>query len=626
MPKKPPYEELEKRVKELEKAALKHKRTQETLVASEQKYSALVDNSPDIIYILDPEGHFNFMGGAFEELLGFKAEVLIGKHFKSIIWPEDVKKAEWRFNERRTAERSTRGFEVRLITKEREGKHFDIKYLPIELYAFGVYDKHVSSKDKKFLGTYGVARDITNRKRAEEAYRTLVDHSLQGLLIIQDMRIVFANTAFVEISGYTNKELPLLSPEEVSAMIHPEDQALVWGRFRDRLQGKSVPPHYEYRGIRKDGTVRWLEMFPSRIEYHGKPAIQGAIIDITPRKQAEEAVRESEEKYHSIFQTAANLITSVNTEGIIVDCNDRIQQFLGYTPGEIIGQSMAKIIHLDYLAKAQNSLGEILTNGFSYNKKYKMVRKDGSLIDVSINSSGLKDEKGEYIRTICIIDDITRSKQAEEQIQASLKEKEALLGEIHHRVKNNLQIISSLLEMRVMRTDNKEMINVFEDTRSKIYTMALIHEQLYRSENFNEINIGAYIQELVNYLSQVYAGRNASITPYIESSGVYLSITQAIPCALVVNELITNAYIHAFTEGQKGTIQISLKKTDLGDISFQVKDDGIGIPEDIDIYTTNSLGFKLLRNTVQDQLMGRLSLQRGSGTTIVVEFKILKEE
>jgi len=177
-----------------------------------------------------------------------------------------------------------------------------------------------------------------------------------------------------------------------------------------------------------------------------------------------------------------------------------------------------------------------------------------------------------------------------------------------------------------MRTDNKEMINVFEDTRSKIYTMALIHEQLYRSENFNEINIGVYIRELVNYLSQVYAGRNASITPYIESSGVYLSITQAIPCALVVNELITNAYKHAFTEGQKGTIQISLKKTDLDEISFQVKDNGIGIPKDIDIYTTNSLGFKLLRNTVQDQLMGRLSLQRGSGTTIVVEFKILKEE
>ena len=224
MPRKPTYEELVQRVKVLKKQALKHKRTKEMLEASGKKYSALVDNSPDIIYLLDPEGHFNFVGGAFEKLLGFTAEELKGKHFTSIIWPEDVKKAEWHFNDRRTGERSTKGFEVCLTTKEGKGKHFGIKYLPVELYTFGVYDKPVSANDKKFLGTHGVARDITDRKRAEEAYRTLVDQSLQGLLIIQDMSIVFANTAFAKISGYTNEELLLLSPEEVSAMIHPEDQ------------------------------------------------------------------------------------------------------------------------------------------------------------------------------------------------------------------------------------------------------------------------------------------------------------------------------------------------------------------------------------------------------------------
>ncbi len=123
-------------------------------------------------------------------------------------------------------------------------------------------------------------------------YRTLVEQSLQGLVIIQDFRIVFANTAFAEISGYTIEELLSLSPEKVRAMIHPEDQAFVWGRFRDRLAGKPVPPRYEYRGIQKDGAVRWLEMFASRIEYAGKPAIQGAIVDITERKRAEEALRE----------------------------------------------------------------------------------------------------------------------------------------------------------------------------------------------------------------------------------------------------------------------------------------------------------------------------------------------
>jgi PAS domain S-box-containing protein len=153
---------------ELNREVSECKKAEEALKAQEKKYSTLIKNSPDIIYILDPQGNFIFVAGAIESLLGFTAEELKGNHFSSVIYPEDVKKAEWRFNERRTGERSTKRFEVRLITKEGKGKHFDIKYLPVELYTFGVYDKPVSANDKKFLGTYGVARDITERKQAED--------------------------------------------------------------------------------------------------------------------------------------------------------------------------------------------------------------------------------------------------------------------------------------------------------------------------------------------------------------------------------------------------------------------------------------------------------------------------
>ena len=132
------------------------------------------------------------------------------------------------------------------------------------------------------------------RKRAEEAlreseekYRTWVEQSLQGLVVVQDFRIVFTNIAFAEIFGYTVEELLSLSPEEVRAIVHPEDQALVWGRFQDCLAGKPVPPRYEYRGIRKDGTMRWLEMFARHIKYHAKPAVQATFVDIADRKQAE---------------------------------------------------------------------------------------------------------------------------------------------------------------------------------------------------------------------------------------------------------------------------------------------------------------------------------------------------
>jgi PAS domain S-box-containing protein len=164
---KPIYAELEERVKESEKEVAEHRHVEATLETSIKKYSSLVENLPDMIYILDSEGYFRFVGGAVKELFGFTAEELTGKHFTSIIWPEDLGKAKWRFNERRIGERSTKGFEVRLTTKNGEKKDCDVKYLPFELYASGVYDKPVSARDKKLLATCGVARDITERKRAE---------------------------------------------------------------------------------------------------------------------------------------------------------------------------------------------------------------------------------------------------------------------------------------------------------------------------------------------------------------------------------------------------------------------------------------------------------------------------
>ena len=164
--------ELHQKVAELEASEAQFDEADGAPEALERRYRALVENSPDIIYILNPEGNFIYLGGNFESHLGFTAEELTGKHFTSIVCPEDLKKAEWRFNERRTEKRCTKGLEVHLIRKEGGRKHFDMKYLPVELYAVGVYDKPISSGDRTFLGTYGLARDITKRKRAEEQLKS----------------------------------------------------------------------------------------------------------------------------------------------------------------------------------------------------------------------------------------------------------------------------------------------------------------------------------------------------------------------------------------------------------------------------------------------------------------------
>jgi PAS domain S-box-containing protein len=267
-----------------------------------------------------------------------------------------------------------------------------------------------------------IVENVTGRKKAGEAYRTLVDHSLQGLVIFQEGRVVFANQAMAEITGYTVDEMLATSSQQVQAFVHPEDRALVWGRHQDRLRGKHLPDRYELRGIRKDGTICWLEIHASLIEYQGKPAVQAAYVDITERRKAEEALRESEEKYRSIFNTAAGLITSVDRNGLIVDCNARIKDILGYEKDEVAGQSIAKIFHPDYIEKARACLNEILVDGFAHHKEFKMVRKDNEIIDVEINAAGVKDKEGKYVGGICIIQDITERKEAEEALQKRTEE------------------------------------------------------------------------------------------------------------------------------------------------------------------------------------------------------------
>jgi len=459
-------------------------------------------------------------------------------------------------------------------------------------------------------------------RESEENFRELAERSPLGVVIAdRKANHLYINKRFAEITGYSTDELIGMNGFEV--LTRPEDKRKYIEKMKKRMKSEPHKEEYERVLLHKDGTEVLTEFFTTRTKWKGEMCPMIIVQDITESKQAEQALRTSQEYARNVIDSSMDMIVTSNKDRNIVEFNKAAEETFGYGRDEVIGK-LADILYAD--PKEGIVMYKMAVEQGQCVQEILNRRKNGEVFPSFLSASVLRDAYSEVIGVMGVSRDITRSKQAEEQIQASLKEKEALLGEIHHRVKNNLQIISSLLNMRAMRTDNKEMINVFEDTRSKIYTMALIHEQLYRSENFNEINIGFHIRELVNYLSQVYAGRNVSITPHIESSDVYLSINQAIPCALVVNELITNAYKHAFTEGQKGTIQIFLKKTDLDDISFQIKDDGIGIPKDIDIYTTNSLGFKLLRNTVQDQLMGRLSLKRGSGTTIVVEFKILKEE
>ncbi|MGR3301316.1 MAG: sensor histidine kinase, partial [Candidatus Scalindua sp.] len=338
--------------------------------------------------------------------------------------------------------------------------------------------------------------------------------------------------------------------------------------------------------------------------------------------------RESEEKFRKITSSAYNAIVMMDDEGKVSFWNEAAERMFGYSREEVVGKDLHALIvpdrYYDAFLKGMEGFRKDGT-GLIINKTLVLpgLRKDGTEFpaDHSFSSVKLKNKW----HAISIMRDITERKRTEEQIKASLKEKEVLLNEVHHRVKNNLQIISSLLDLSSMQTQNQETIELFAESRNRVDSMALIHSQLYKSERFDEIDMERHIQELSGNLLNIYS-KEKTITLNVKSANVYLPVTQAVPCALVLNELISNSLKHAYRDGEQGTISISMQQSDDDTILMRVRDNGAGIPEEIDIGRTKSLGLKLARNIVFKQLNGKIKIIRNKGTEFIVEFKNSKED
>jgi len=343
--------------------------------------------------------------------------------------------------------------------------------------------------------------------------------------------------------------------------------------------------------------------------------------DITERKRAEEALRESEERYKTLVQTSPDAVTATDLNGKITFVSPQTLDLHGYAdPEELLGRNAFDLIDPEDRAKAILNMKKTLKEGSVKNVEFRLLKKDGSSFIGEMNSAVVREEDGTPRMFIATTRDVSQRKEVEEELRASIRDKELLLQEIHHRVKNNLQVISSLLDLSGLRLGDRRARGLIADARSKIQTMAFIHSQLYRSARFDEIDMGEHVRRLVGYLLSVYA-KGKDIQVDIRVPELILPITQAIPCALVLNELISNAFKHGFREQKEGNLEIAIKVTGGDRVVLRVRNDGRGMGPEVDIHRTETLGLKLVRNLVLKQLKGRIKVRRKQYTEFTVEFR-----
>ncbi|MCT7957787.1 PAS domain S-box protein [Laspinema palackyanum] len=318
-------------------------------------------------------------------------------------------------------------------------------------------------------------------------------------------------------------------------------------------------------------------------------------------------------------EAATDGIGILNENNEYIYLNSAHANIFGYDdPKELLGKTWKELYHPEEIQQIEQEVFPVLGASGQWSGETLAKRRDGTTFPEEISLTFIAGGG-----LICVARDITTRKQSEEQIKASLHEKEVLLKEIHHRVKNNLQIIHSLLKLQSSYTKDPQALQMFRDSQNRIRSMALIHELLYRSNNLGSINFSEYINQLTTNLLRAY-NITAHSRPqiFINVEPIQLGIDTAIPCGLTINELITNAFKYAFVDGLSGTISIDFHKDESDTYELKISDNGVGLPPDLDFRNTESLGLKLVCNLTR-QLDGEITLDRSHGSCFTIRFKEL---
>ena len=624
---------VKERTAELEKELAERKRAEIALRQSEQElelffcqsldgfsFMALdqpipwhhqnVDKEAALDYIFE-HMRFTKVNDAMLAQYGAKREELTGLTLQELLG-HDLEKG------REVARRCFDEGNVQVEAKERK---LDGTPMWTESKIICLYDEQ-----ERIVGNFCIQREITDRKKAEEALKQseekflqLAENTESAFWITEPLtrKAIYVSPAFEKIWGRKRSSL-YNAVHTWQAAIHPEDRERVVALTPQQMESGSDE---QYRIIRPNGEIRWIRdrAFPIRDEDGQVYRLAGIAEDITERKEAAEALSRSEERFRGLVETSSDLVWELDNNMLFTYTSPQVSRILGYQPEELLGKSPFDLMSNQEAEQVNQTLKPLIKaeKPFQCIENY-CLHREGYLVVMETSGVPIFDTKNQVQGYRGMGRDITERKLAEDKIKASLNEKETLLKEIHHRVKNNLQIISSLLRLQSRHIDNRQTIELVSESQNRVKSMALVHEQLYQSSNLAKVNLQKYIQTLTSNLLSSYGINSRRINLNINVEPISLGVDLAIPCGLIINELISNCLKYAFPQGRTGKINVNLHSEEDNCFILIIGDDGIGLPENLEPRTTNTLGLQLVHRLTR-QLGGQIKINRDEGT----EFRIM---
>jgi|GEM_PF-6362437 len=599
------------------------KTTQKALIESEEKYRTLFEMSDDAILTLDRNGVIS-CNQATVELFGCKSkEEFLSKH------PKDLS-PRYQKDGTRSRESSAQMISIAYQT----GKNFfEWTHSRMDGTTFPVETLLTPMKIDGGDVIQAIVRDISERKKAknelqkgkEEAeenrnYLNNIINNIGDPIFVKDeqSKFLLVNEAFCKLLALTENDI---IGKTLSENLEPEEQDVFISIDRQVLKDGKENINEELLTVGK-GEILTISTRKTRfIDSNGKKHLIGVIRDISKRKKIEQEILFKNALLEAQSEESIEGIVVVTDNNEVLLANTRIKE-MWEVPDEIWNQeghpnlisfTFSKIIDQEAFLKQR-----------AYLSKHKreihrdeVALKNGKLLDRYI--APLFDSENNYRGRLLYFHDKTERKKAEAQILDALKEKEMLLQEVHHRVKNNLQIVWGLLDIQEKRTTNEQIKAALIDSKSRVRTMALIHENLYKGQDFAKIDLGKYIGKLILNIQSMSLMPGVQIDVQNKIGDVKLGLDIITPLALIINELVGNVFKHAFQGLTKGTIAIDLQQYE-DQLTLTIQDDGIGLPEDFDASTTESLGLRLVQNLCR-QLDATFSIKnQNRGTRTEIKF------